>query len=180
MPDRIYTVQTNLDAEGVNQIGLAIFSEWLDFALGRNPIGGRMLAYPTGRYAASLQYKKLGEATVAIIADTNIAPEAAILETGHISFDLKTKLIPGKAYKMHRMTGQNLITKALGLKRIGAGPPSLRASMWAQIRGNEANGFASFGPNSDPNSWIMPAMPAYAPALILSQMAKSMAQGMGG
>lgn len=180
MSDKLYTIHTNLDSEGVNRVGLAIFAEWLSFALGQSALGGKMLAYPTGRYAASLQYKTIGEATVAIIADEKTAPEAAILETGHMSFDMKTRLIAGKPYRMHRRIGSNKLTRALGLRRIGAGPPSLHPRMWAQVRNMTNTGFASFGPNSDPDSWIMPAMPAYAPALLLSRMAEKMAAGMGG
>jgi hypothetical protein len=171
MKDTIYEVKTNLPPEAVTEIALAIFAEWVSFAMGETSIGGKRIAYPTGRYAASLQYRQEGVATVAIIANPVIAPEAAILETGHDRVDLKKRLTMGKAYAMHRPVGEN----PFGLKRIGSGPPTLKSSLWAAIRGREASGYPSFGPNSDPNSWVIPAMPAYSPAFVLSQQAKLMA-----
>lgn len=167
----IYTVRTNLPPEMVTRVALSMFEKWLDFALGRSALGGKRLIYPTGRYAASLQYRQEGEATVAIVADESIAPEAAILETGHVMTDLKTKLSPGRAYAMHRPSG----AAPGGLRRVGGGPPGFRPQIWAAVRRSEGSGYASFGPNSAPDSWIIPAMPAYSPALILSRMAKDAA-----
>lgn len=174
--DQIYVVKTNLDPEGVTEVALAMFRKWIDFAMGKAALGGKMLIYPTGRYAASIQYRQEGEATVAIIADAAIAPEAAVLETGHVMVDLKKKLTEGRAYPMHRFTSSRAPG---GLRRIGGGPAGFRPQMWAAVRRGEANGFASFGPNSDPDSWIIPAMPAYSPALNLSILAKQMAKEMG-
>jgi hypothetical protein len=189
--DDIIVVKTDLDPQYVNRIGMAIFSLWMDFALGRKSLGGRRLAHPTGRYAASLQYLQEGEATVAIIADPSIAPEASILEEGHPRVDLKQTLEAGRGYPMHRFRGGGqAISRKETLRRsgVGASPPSRidarrlaggGPSMWAEIRRQEANGFASFGPNSDPDSWIVPAMPAYAPAKILSDLARDMISKIG-
>jgi hypothetical protein len=176
-----YVVKTNLPPEGVSRVALAIFSMWIDFALGKSSLGGatRQIAYPTGRYASSIRYQQEGESTVAVIADPAIAPEAAVLETGHDEVDLKTKLKWGKPYRMHRTslgtgpTGARLRT-SFGTLRTGPGPPHFR--MWAEVRRKGDTGFASIGPNSDPSSWIIPDMPAYSPALILSRMAAKMAR----
>ena len=170
-----YVVKTDLDPAALNRIGLEIFAMWLDFAMGNKVLGGRRLVYPTGRYAASLHFRQVGEAAVAIIADEDIAPEAAVLESGHGPVDLKTKLQQGRAYPMHRPVGGNRVPG--GLRRVGSGPPGLKPRMWAEIRSREASGFASIGPNSPPGSWIIPAMPAYSPALVLSNMATAMTRG---
>ena len=168
----MYVVKTDLPPQMVTQIGLEVFARWMDFALGKESIGGRRLIYPTGRYAASLQFKKTGEASVAIIADESVAPEAAILEQGHGPVDLKTRLAPGR-YPMHRTPGGKPGT---GLRRTGSKKgPFARASMWARVRAAEANGFASIGPNSAPGSWIIPAMAPYAPAATLANMIRAMA-----
>lgn len=169
-----YVIRTNLPPEAVNRIGLEIFARWLDFALGNTVLNGRRLVHPTGRYAASIQYKQEGEATVAIIADEQSAPEATFIESGHQAVDLKTRLQHGRAYPMHRPPGANLPS---GLRRTGSGPPSMKPRMWADVRSREASGYASIGPNSPPGSWIIPAMPAYAPALALAAIARSMTQG---
>jgi hypothetical protein len=167
-----YVVRTNLPPEAVTQIAIAIFIKWVDFALGHSSLGGKRLVYPTGRYAASISFKQENAWTVAIVADEGIAPHASVIEQGHGPIDLKTRLQRGRAYPMHRMVGK---TPGTSLRRIGSGPPSLRSQMWAELRANEASGFASIGPNSSPDSWIIPPMPAYSPALILAAQAKQMA-----
>lgn len=173
-----YVVKTNLDPAALNQVGLAIFAKWLDFAMGQAVLGGKRIVYPTGRYAAALQYRQVGEAAVAIIADEDVAPEAAILEKGHASIDLKTRLMMGRGYPMHRAQGGNRTPG--GLRRVGgAGPPGLTPKIWADIRTTEGTGFASIGPNSPPGSWIIPPMAAYSPALTLSNIATAMARVAG-
>ena len=169
-----YVVKTDLPPEAVNAIGLLVFSKWLDFALGRTVLNGRRLVYPTGRYAASISFRQEGEATVAIIADEDAAPEAGILEQGHAPVDLKTRLRPGRAYPMHRPSGS---VPGVSLRRIGSGPPGMHPSMWAEVRMREFSGFASIGENSPPDSWIIPAMPAYAPALYLAASLRSSLRG---
>ena len=172
-----YVVKTNLPPEGVNQVGLAIFAAWLDFALGGpNPSGGQRLIYPTGRYAASLRYERLGESTVAIIADDKVAPEAAVIEHGHGPVDLKSKLKAGR-YPMHRHQTK---TPGSTLRRIGGGPATLKAAMWAEIRASESSGYASIGPNSPADSWIIPPMPAYSPAANLARLGTGLAREMAG
>ena len=167
-----YVIRTNLPPEAVSRIGMAIFALWVDFAMGNGTLNGKRLVHPTGRYAASIEYKQMGAASVAIVANEDAAPEAGILESGHGSVDLKTKLEHGRPYPMHRTPGA---PPATGLRRTGSGPPSLKPTMWADIRARESSGFASIGPNSAPGSWIIPPMPAYAPALALAAIARSMA-----
>lgn len=174
-----YIVRTNLPPAAVTSIGVEIFLMWLDFAMGGSALNGKKIHYPSGRYAASISIKQVDPNTVAIVADENIAPEAAILETGHRSFDMKTvSSLSGRALPMHRPTGA---VAGVPLKRIGAGPKGAgpKPSMWAEVRGREGSGFASFGPNSAPDSWIIPPMAAYSPALTLSVLARKMAAGMG-
>ena len=173
-----YVVKTNLPPEAVSRIGVEIFTAWLAFALGEDSLAGKRLIYPTGRYAASLSIKQVDASTVAIIADESVAPEAAILETGHRRFDMKTVTsLKGRAIPMHRPVGETPGTK---LKRIGGGPPGLKPQMWAEVHASTRSGFASFGPNSPPDSWVVPAMASYAPGLTLSIMAKKMASDLGG
>lgn len=177
-----YVVRTDLPPERVTAIGLEVFRLWMDFALGRGTVNGRRVVYPTGRYAASLSMQRDGEAVV-VAADESVAPEVAILESGHMAVDLKTKLQHGRAYPMHRAPGS---TPGTSLLRIGSGPPGKprigvgsrgvaavrRPMMYANLRASTASGFASIGSNS--TGWIIPAMPAYAPAATLARMAASM------
>ena len=176
MSGKIYAVRTDLDPAGVNRVGLAIYAAWVEFALGHTALAGRKLMYPTGRYAASISFKQENESTVAIMADEGVAPEAAIIEEGHGAVDLKTKLVQGKTYLMHRKQGATKAGAAQGLKRTGGGPGGLSPRIWGEVRSSEANGYASIGPNSAPDSWIIPPMQAYSPALVLSSMAAKMAR----
>lgn len=152
-----YVVETNLDPAQLSRVGIEVFSKWLGFAMGQESLGGKVLAHPTGRYAASISYAETGTAQIGIVADEAAAPEAGILEVGHSRFDLKGPFQKGRAYPMHR-GGRG-------------GPPTLRASMWATARQKNSTGYASIGPNSAADSWILPAMPAFSPARILAELA---------
>ena len=160
-----YVIKTDLSPADVTRVGVELFLKWMEFALGRGSLGGKRLIYPTGRYASSLRFEQRGESTVAIVADEGVAPEALWLEVGHGAFDMKTvKSLENRAIPMHRTVGSEGHRALTGLNRLGAGPP--RPSMWAEVREAGGSGIASFGPNSDPDSWIIPAMPAYAPAKV--------------
>lgn len=150
-----YVVQTDLPPEYLTKVGIQIYKEWLEFALGHHALEGKTLKHPTGRYAASLKFQQLGEATVAIIADEDLAPEAAILETGHGEFDLKTKFQKGRRYPMHR----------------GSGISGMAPAVWAQSRSAGFTGYARVGDEG----WILPPMPAYSPAKILADRARQLA-----
>lgn len=165
-----YVVKTNLPPEQLTLLAVDIFIKWVEFALGQTSLGGKRLVYPSGRYAASIQFRQEGEANIAIVASGLVAQ---ILESGHGPIDLKTKLQQGRAYPMRRPVGQ---VPGITLRRIGAGPPSLKPHLWAQLRVKEASGFASIGPNSAPDSWVIPAMPAYSPAMILAAQAQAAAR----
>jgi hypothetical protein len=157
--DTEFVVETNLSPEQVSAVGVEIFKQWIEFAMGVRSLGGRMLKHPTGRYAAAISYAEVGAAKVSILANPRIDPVASLLETGHARFDLKTRFQKNRAYPMHRGSG---------------GAPTLNARMWASARRNTSTGFASIGENSAADSWILPAMPAYSPARILAELAAKM------
>lgn len=165
-----YVILTNMAPQEVNRITLEVYSRWLDFALGHTALNGRRIVNPTGRYARSLQVKYEDGIAVGVVADPSIAPEAAMIEHGHASVDLKSRLMHGRAYPMHR---------AGPPPRIGGGPNGMRSKMWSQIKSRTATGFASIGPNSSPDSWILPAMPAYSPSATLAAMVSDEARRRG-
>ena len=187
-----YVIKTDLPPDEVNRIGLEIFKLWVDFALGRGSVGGKRLMHPTGKYASAIQFRQEGVASVAIVADESVAPEVGILETGHGRVDLKTKLQRGKAYPMHGHRVSGGPTRRVGaaspiaLRHVatagGSGMRSVRAQavqprMWAEVRAGTSSGFASIGPNSPPDSWIIPPMAAYSPAGNLARIAAQMVRG---
>jgi len=170
-----YIVRTDLPPGALTSLGVDIFLMWLDFAMGGLALGGKQIHYPSGRYAASISFRQVDETTMAIIADEGIAPEAAIIEAGHRSFDMKSVTqLSGRAVPMHRPVGA---PAGVPLLRRGGGiGPSIRPSVWAEVRAGEGSGFASFGPNSPPGSWIIPAMPAMAPGYFLAALARQMSR----
>ena len=173
----VFVIKTDLPPELVTEIGVEIFVKWMNFALGKEMLNGKKLFYPSGRYASSLSFRQVDETTVAILADESVAPEALFLEEGHRSFDMKTvTALRGRSIPMHRPVGGAKHLSMTGLKRVGGGPA--RPMMWAEVRAGTSSGFASIGPNSAPDSWIIPAMPAYSPAGTLAAMARGMAQGL--
>lgn len=169
-----HEIKTDLPPERIDQIGLAIYEAWVNFALGKTSLGGHRLLHPTGRYAASISFKRTGSASVAIMADESIAPEALTLEVGHGAIDFKTRF-PGRTFPMHR--GEEGVYGGHGFA-----PPfrSLRPSIWAQVRDRGKTGFATVptreGIVKRPElgrSWIIPAMPAYSPAKHLADLIRN-------
>jgi hypothetical protein len=172
-----YVIRTTLPPEAVTRIGMEIYALWVEFAMGQTSLGGKRLMYPTGRYASSIEFKKTGEASVGVIADEAIAPEAKFIEHGHGAVDLKLKFQRGRPYPMHRPTGDAQHAAETGLKRVGSGPPGRQPRMWAEVRSRESSGYASIGVNSSPGSWVIPPMTPYAPSLVLSAMIRQMLAG---
>lgn len=153
----VIDVYTDLEPWALTRVGLEIYRRWVEFAMGESSLGNdnpRRLIHPTGRYASSLTFQQMGPTQVAIMVDRTLAPEAAILETGHGVIDLKTKLVRGRAYPMHRGNAQTM------RPRFDRSLRAWRANVWGQVRASGAMGFASVGDTG----WIIPAMPAYAPA----------------
>lgn len=172
LEDGDYVVETDLPPWAVTRVGLEIFRMWQDFALGMRDLGSGRIAYPTGRYASAIQYRAAGVGIVAVAADEGVAPYAAWIESGHKPFDMKTVLQQGRGYPMHRPPGKG----RLGTRRIGAaGPATMRRSIWGRMRSSTFSGFASIGKNAAADSWIIPEMPAYSPALNLALAAARMA-----
>jgi len=156
-----YDIYTNADPSELTEIQLEIYRIWSNFATGGLTLNHKMIKNPGGRYARSLRMEQHSLNSVAILSDESIAPEAHWLESGHDPVDLKKYLTPGKAYPLHYGGGE----AAHGV--FGA----------AGAKGQYMVGFARMGPNSDPNSWIIPRMEAYAPGLALAQEAAKMAGG---
>ena len=140
----VYAVHTDLPPETITAVGLEIAKLWAEYALGADTPGLKRIEHPTGRYASAIQFRKEGVATVSIVADENVAPEAAILETGHKPVDLKTKLQHGRRYPMHREGGRY-------------------TGMSAPVP------LSSTGRN-----WVIPEMKAYTPARTFAKMAAAM------
>jgi hypothetical protein len=148
-----YVVRTNLPPEYVTAVGLEVFKQWADFAAGTGTANGNRIAHATGRYRSSISFQQTGEATVAVVADASIAPEAIILETGHNVVDLKTK--PG--FPQGRI---------------------FHSAMWAYPSRRFPGGSGPTHVTVGATGWVIPAMRAYAPAYAFARLAAHLAQGL--
>lgn len=149
----------------LSDVGVAIAARWVLFALGKAPLGGHVVAFPTGRYAASIRVEKRSPTHVAVISDEEFAPEARILEEGHRRIDLKRYAsLAGRTLPMHRGAGPPVIA--------GAGSS---ASVFATARRGGFSGYArvpSRVTSENADSWIIPAMRAWSPAMHLAELAR--------
>ena len=161
-----YEVITDLPPAMLNTVGLEVFRLWTEFALGGTPLNRFRIHHPTGRYASSLSMRSIGPAAVAIMADERIAPEAGILEVGHDEIDLKQfQNLRGQVFPIHRGAAQ--------IAPIAQRPGQKARSVWAQVRSSGFNGFARMPSKITPenaDSWVIPEMPAYAPAGVLAAL----------
>lgn len=178
----VYDVWTDASREQIDAVAMEIFREWILFAEGKQAIGGHFLMHPTGRYASSLSLD-ITPSHVSIMADASIAPEALFLELGHGAVDLKQTVHQGLRY-IHMHRGGGVVERAAeqpqpSLPRPGPpgltyNTPSLYATRRARYGVVEGSEFATLSSNSPPGSWIIPPMPAYRTAQILSEKAKAM------
>lgn len=194
---RIDIVSTDAVPEYLNNVSLDIFRMWREFALGHRHLNGRSIMHPTGRYAASISLHRYGSRVrtvrrgkemftrmvshIAIIADERIAPEAAILESGHVGIDMLDHLRPGRLYPMHRggAVPGSVSSIESGFPRASPGRRRV-VQMWSQSRELSRTGEArtprdkshrkpSNTSGTGPAWWI-PPMPKYEPAHLLAEL----------
>lgn len=180
----VYEVHTNLDPAQVTQIAVETYRQWLEFALGRRALGGRTLAHPSGRYAASITWRRTGAASIAIIADTDVAPEAASIETGSKAVDIRAKMLDGgkvaKDGHRYRRTPMRedfeppsiatfVASSVNRAAAAGSVTPSV-AKMWMSRKADQdSDRVVTMSDKATANNWIVPARPAYSPAAILAR-----------
>lgn len=186
---RVYDVFTDLDPQQLTQVAVETYYKWLQFAVGDAEIGGKKLKHPTGRYAASLSWKKTGVAKVAIIADESVAEEVGILESpdGRGAYSMKDKMLVMGLPGVH-MSHDGFLYRRIPLRPDQWAPkPSITAdilisdSNGERLRGSIGRMWARARPHVDANSrirtmssrlgsprWVIPTMPVYAPGAILA------------
>lgn len=194
---QIEIISTDAVPEYLNAVSVEIFRLWREFALGSRHLGGRKLLYPTGRYASSISMVRRGSrvttvrqgrefhtrmiTSIAIVANEQAAPEAAILETGHKGIDMLQHLAPDTYYPMHR-SGPVPASVRQGAASFPRDPSQRRRvrQIWSQIRETRATGRAKTpldpsmrGPMNTSHTgpaWYIPPMPMYEPAHILAEL----------
>lgn len=179
----VYDVYTDLDPDQLTEVAKETFRMWLMFALGNDTAIGKGLMNPTGRYAASISWKKTGVSRVSIIADEKIAPEAARIEDGADGHNMKVMLeknakIDAQGYRYRvipiRPDGpEGPLSFNMNSVVGGAGGEKLPQSVgrvWAKKRAyvDSKSRFVTMRERSP--GWWVPAMPAYAPAMALKNM----------
>ena len=176
-----YEIITTLPKEIINDLMIETLRDWVDFAQGRESLGGKRLKHPTGRYSRSLSLKQ-NNSTYKIYS---MSGHADVLETGHRAFSLAKY-------------ADNFPTNRAGyhfakLPEEGASspkPPIARLRNSTQGRGLNVkviNSLAKvkksyigrYGKNpqfriieKDSKGWKIPRMLAYSPAWHLAQKLK--------
>jgi len=179
-----YTVQTDLNPEQLTLVAAETYRQWLSFALGRTAIGGKTLAHPSGRYAASMSWRRTGVASIAIIADESIAKEAQWIEEGRPGADMKAAMLGGgktrtsKDGHLYRIIQMRTNEKPLKFNMstivstaMGERLPAGKGRVWARPRAivdSRSTRFRTMSNRPGAAAWKIPDMPAYAPAQILS------------
>jgi hypothetical protein len=195
MPNTVYTVHTNLDPQALSAVGLEVFRMWIAFAAGQETLNGFRIENPTGRYAASIEYKQVGEAQVSIVQHEDVAPEGAFLEEGTKEIDMLAAGSPwvGRRIPMHRGRPGQFGSQGNSVPKNSPGTIKQARKMkhiWVEARGDSGSVLvprsrAEVRPGARNTSgtgpaWTIPAMPAYSPAGTLADLAARYAAFGGG
>ena len=168
----IIEIYTDAPPQFMGLIMQRLFERWIEFARGQRNLDFGGLSHPTGKYAASISYKKFGETRVMIEANEAKAPEAKWIEWGHRRYDMKQNPnLVGRTFPMHRMGGYNGYNVAQNLAKLNLPSKGHAPKLWAKARAASSTGFAKLGKNAPADSWVIPEMKAYHPALILAKLA---------
>jgi hypothetical protein len=184
MPNLVYDVYTDLDPKYLTEVAIATFEAWLSFALGKSSLGGKTLKFPSGRYAASLSWKKTGNSTVSIMSDEGVSPESNWIESGAPSHSMRDAMLGGAGTKTSAAGYEYRVIpirqdasaptgapQIVGNPKTGQRMSAKGKRAWAQPRAaSNPDHFAVMSNAPGASEWIVPAMPAYAPAMILSQL----------
>lgn len=167
-----YDVWTDMAPDEISEVGFIVMTKWIAFALGHETLNGKRVGHPTGRYASSIRVEGRGPNHIAVVADEEIAPEAGILEAGAPAIDLKQKLQVGRAYPMHRGAAGMFGSKGYGVPVVASSFSARTKNIWATPRAHGFSGVARVPTeitSENQSSWIIPAMPAWAPAEFLAE-----------
>ena len=178
----VYDVRTNLSPALLTEVAIETYRQWLEFALGREAIGGHTLQHPSGRYAASISWRRTGVASIAIIANERQAPEAKWLEEGTSAADLKTAMLAGVApgrsgYRSRSVPissdspAPTLLDGDIRSSPLGQAISAKIGRIWAAAKaGRGRQGFATMSDRPGSAAWRVPAFIPYAPAAIMSSL----------
>ena len=189
-----YAVTTNLNSDEVHDLLLNTFQHWVEFAMGLKSINGRMLKFPSGRYAASITADRGPEGNiVAVYIEPSAvgSKEASIIEHGHRPVFLKAKMLHGRPFIRLKLRGSPRkrplgaiaggIRSLRSMSRLGGKTNYMRttgpmrfnkrlATIWANNYNAKANydtDWRTMSSKRGTAKWIIPAMPAYSAARLL-------------
>lgn len=184
---KVYDVYTNLDPLQLSEAASETFKLWIQFALGKQEIGGKKIKYPSGRYASALSWKKTGVAQVSIIADEDAIPEVGAIEYGRPEIDLKSKMLfngrahiskEGYLYRVLPLRPDNpgtnpILSPGMVLDTLSGG--RLRknvARMWAKPRPyvDSRSRYRTMTNKPGSSPWRIPEFHPYAPGAILAEL----------
>jgi hypothetical protein len=181
-----YKVKTNLDRETVHDLLLDTYTRWVEFALGKNSINGKMLKHPSGKAAAAITAERDAEGYV--IGIYFEGTEASKIEYGHRPVDLKKLMLAGRTSRVinfrDKPASPTSIVGRGGIRTIraaiqsGGRPGLMRVTgplrfyknigrIWAQAAEAHTDRFRTMSNKPGSAKWIIPAMPAFSAMSIL-------------
>ncbi|MHB1707752.1 MAG: hypothetical protein ACYCSH_17175 [Acidithiobacillus sp.] len=182
MKNQVYIVQTDLPPNLLGELAVQTYKMWVEFAIGKTELGGKLLRHPTGNYAAHIHKKKTGPNTIEIWADESVeAPEVSAIEYGHPAVNLKSAMLTGPnaknvhtdkaGYKYRVVPIKDTISASLAETMR---PSSMaKASANARTQQSDRAKFRVMSDKPGSSPWIVPAMTPYAPAMLLSELLQS-------
>jgi len=188
VPNKVYHVQTSLNPEQLTAVAIETYAKWLAWAIGKASFLGMKLKHPSGRYAASISWKRTGAATVAIIADESISPEALWIEEGAASHSMRDAMLgqgntktdaEGYRYRVIPIRNDGSFPSATGStpattqSPFGGGLTSKMGNMWSRaVPHVDASHYAVMSDRPGSSDWIVPTQAPYAPGAILAALLK--------
>ncbi len=177
---QLYEVKTDMNPDMLTGVALRVYRKWVQFALGRTHLGGHILKHPSGKYAASIQWRRTGTATIEIFSE---APIAEMMETGRPSYSMKKMLrkMKGKnAYRIIPLGGgreqTSMYTAAAMASLSKAESTAFRGAgkMWVTPSKYSPSGvkFRTMSNKPGSASWRIPRFKPYTPVKFLLQLMK--------
>jgi len=166
-------IMTDMDPDTLSEVGAKMAQRWIDFAMGRKALGGRMLMHPTGRYASAISFRTYGVSRVAIVVNENVAPEAHFLEVGHGPIDLKKYFAMGTLIPMHRGEAGQYGSAGYSspIEDHSRNQRRRKNQIWGVVREQGKSGRAVMSMTSSTGkNWVIPPMAAFSPVAHLLEL----------
>ena len=166
-------VNTNLNPQALDALASSVFTMWVAFAMGEVSLGNRAdgkdgtLKHVTGEYARNIKRVNVSESRIVIEIDEKVVEQAGYLEYGT---DHSTDMLEHDSYR-----GKKFRVWTSRPYKTGAGPRNLLRVPSGGREEYDRKHPGKMNTSGTAPAWVIPAMPAYAPAHHLAELARNFA-----